>query len=206
MPGWTAPTTAPSCDARALRPVVAAADHVLDIHSTSQPVQPFWVYPQFDRNGTAALAMGEPAVHLVMPLGLGSGTPLIQHGAHGTPGHHGVALVAECGQHFLQSSADRAIQVAMGFLAHFGLLAPLPGRAAPAAHQRYGLLQTCMVTHADFRFARPLVGFETFAPGELIASQGPDQIRAPAEGCTVLMPTREPIIGREAVYLSREMA
>ncbi len=192
--------------ARALRPVVAAADHVLDIHSTSQPVQPFWVYPQFDRNGTAALAMGEPAVHLVMPQGLGSGTPLIQHGAHGTPGHHGVALVAECGQHFLQSSADRAIQVAMGFLAHFGLLAPLPGRAAPVAHQRYGLLQTCMVTHADFRFARPLVGFETFAPGELIASQGPDQIRAPAEGCTVLMPTREPIIGREAVYLSREMA
>ena len=192
--------------ARALRPVVAAADHVLDIHSTSQPVQPFWVYPQFDRNGTAALAMGEPAVHLVMPQGLGSGTPLIQHGAHGTPGHHGVALVAECGQHFLQSSADRAIQVAMGFLAHFGLLAPLPGRAASVAHQRYGLLQTCMVTHADFRFARPLVGFETFAPGELIASQGPDQIRAPAEGCTVLMPTREPIIGREAVYLSREMA
>ena len=192
--------------ARALRPVVAAADHVLDIHSTSQPVQPFWVYPQFDRNGTAALAMGEPAVHLVMPQGLGSGTPLIQHGVHGTPGHHGVALVAECGQHFLQSSADRAIRVAMGFLAHFGLLAPLPGRAAPVAHQRYGLLQTCMVTHADFRFARPLVGFETFAPGELIASQGPDQIHAPAGGCTVLMPTREPIIGREAVYLSREMA
>ena len=192
--------------ARALRPVVAAADHVLDIHSTSQPVQPFWVYPRFARNGTAALAMGEPAVHLVMPQGLGSGTPLIQHGAHGTPDHHGVALVAECGQHFLQSSADRAIRVAMGFLAHFGLLAPLPGRAAPVAHQRYGLLQTCMVTHADFRFARPLVGFETFAPGELIASQGPDQIHAPAGGCTVLMPTREPIIGREAVYLSREMA
>ena len=86
--------------ARALRPVVAAADHVLDIHSTSQPVQPFWVYPRFARNGTAALAMGEPAVHLVMPQGLGSGTPLIQHGAHGTPDHHGVALVAECGSTF----------------------------------------------------------------------------------------------------------
>ena len=28
--------------ARELRPVVAAADHILDIHSTSQPVQPFW--------------------------------------------------------------------------------------------------------------------------------------------------------------------
>ena len=192
--------------ARALRPVVAAADHVLDIHSTSQPVQPFWVYPRFDRNGVAALAMGEPAVHLVMPQGLGSGTPLIQHGAHGTPGHHGVAVVAECGQHFLQASADRAIRVAMGFLAHFGLVAPAAGRTAPPAQQRYGLLQTCMVTHADFRFARPLVGFETFAEGELIASQGPDEIHAPVGGCTVLMPTREPIIGREAVYLAQPIA
>lgn len=192
--------------ARALRPAVVAADHILDIHSTSQDVVPFWVYPAYERNAAVARALPRPGVHLVMPAGLGSGTPLIQHGAHGTPDHHGVALVAECGQHFLQSSADRAIRVAMGFLAHFGLLAPLPGRAAPVAHQRYGLLQTCMVTHADFRFARPLVGFETFAPGELIASQGPDQIHAPAGGCTVLMPTREPIIGREAVYLSREMA
>ena len=40
--------------ARALRPVVAAADPVLDIHSTSQPVRPFRVYPRFERNGAAA--------------------------------------------------------------------------------------------------------------------------------------------------------
>ena len=192
--------------ARALRPVVAAADHVLDIHSTSQPVQPFWVYPRFERNGMAALAMGEPAVHLVMPQGLGSGTPLIQHGAHGTAGHHGVAVVAECGQHFLQASADRAIRVAMGFLAHFGLVAPVAGRTPPPAQQRYELLQTCMVTHTDFHFARPLVGFESFAAGELIATQGPDRIHAPAGGCTVLMPTREPIVGREAVYLAQAIA
>ena len=68
--------------ARELRPVVAAADHILDIHSTSQAVQPFWVYPQFSRNGDTAQAIGRPAVHLVMPQGLGSGTPLIQHGRH----------------------------------------------------------------------------------------------------------------------------
>ncbi|MET0207842.1 MAG: succinylglutamate desuccinylase/aspartoacylase family protein, partial [Burkholderiaceae bacterium] len=66
--------------ARALRPVVAAADHILDIHSTSQDVVPFWVYPDFARNADAALAIGLPSVHLVMPNGLGSGTPLIQHG------------------------------------------------------------------------------------------------------------------------------
>ena len=75
--------------ARAMRPVVAAADHILDLHSTSQPVQPFWVYPAFERNAAAALAIGRPDVHLVMPKGLGSGTPVIQHGRHGEAGGDG---------------------------------------------------------------------------------------------------------------------
>ena len=113
--------------ARALRPVVDAADHVLDLHSTSQPVQPFWVYARSDRNGAVALAIGRPAVHLVMPQGMGSGTPMIQHGRLGSAGGSGVGLVAECGQHFLRASADLATEVALDFLAYLGLV----GRAAP---------------------------------------------------------------------------
>ena len=99
--------------ARALRPVVAAADHILDIHSTSQDVEPFWVYPAFARNGAVAMALTRPAVHLVMPSGLGSGTPVIQHGLHGTEGHEGVAMVVECGQHFKRSSGELATAVAL---------------------------------------------------------------------------------------------
>ena len=190
--------------ARELRPVVAAADHILDIHSTSQPVQPFWVYPDRPRNAAAALAIGEPAVHLVMPQGLGSGTPLIQHGRHGTADFDGVGLVAECGQHFQQASADRAIRVARRFLAHFGLIAPEPWPPAETA-QRYQLLQTVVIQTPAFRFTRPLIGFETFGPGELIATDGPTQIHAPADGCTVLMPARTAIVGREGVYLARAL-
>jgi predicted deacylase len=190
--------------AREMRPVVAAADHILDIHSTSQPVQPFWVYPDRPRNAEAALAIGEPAVHLVMPQGLGSGTPLIQHGRHGTADFDGVGLVVECGQHFQQASADRAIRVARRFLAHFGLIAPDAwAPAAPA--QRYQLLQTVVIQTPEFRFTRPLIGFETFGPGELIATDGPARIHAPADGCTVLMPARTAIVGREGVYLARAL-
>jgi predicted deacylase len=190
--------------AREMRPVVAAADHILDIHSTSQPVQPFWVYPDRPRNAAAALAIAEPAVHLVMPQGLGSGTPLIQHGLHGTADFHGVGLVAECGQHFQQTSADRAIRVAQRFLAHFGLTAAQPWPAAAPA-RRYQLLQTWVIKTPEFRFSRPLIGFETFGPGELIATDGPDTLHAPAEGCTVLMPARVAIVGREGVYLARPL-
>jgi hypothetical protein len=48
--------------------------------------------------------------------------------------------VAECGQHFQQASADLATEVALDFLAHFGLIAPGRGRRPPA--QRFELLQT----------------------------------------------------------------
>ncbi|WP_428001965.1 succinylglutamate desuccinylase [Acidovorax sp.] len=190
--------------ARELRPVVAAADHILDIHSTSQDVQPFWVYPAYERNSAAALAIGLPPVHMLMPNGLGSGTPLIQHGRHGQAlGDAGVAMVVECGQHFLKSAADLATLVAQDFIAHFGLTAPRADRAAPAPQRRFELLETCMVRTPDFAFTRPLEGFETFAKDELIATDGTVEIRALCDDCTVMMPTREPIVGREAVYLTR---
>jgi predicted deacylase len=191
--------------ARAMRSVVAEADHILDIHSTSQDVVPFWVYPDFARNAQVARALAAPAVHLVMPQGLGSGTPVIQHGQHGVADSRaGAALVAECGQHFKQSTADLAVQVTLDFLGHFGLIERAIRPAA--APRRFELLRTHVVAHADFRFVRPVIGFETFAQGELIAMDGDQPIHAPCDDCTLFMPTREPIVGREGVYLTRPIA
>jgi len=190
--------------ARAMRPAIAAADHILDIHSTAQDVVPFWVYPAFDRNAALAGALPRPDVHLVMPLGLGSGTPIVQYGAHAHAGSKGSGLVVECGQHFKRSSAELATDVALNLLGHFELIdreVPLPARPP----QRFELLRTHVVKHAEFRFARPLIGFETFAKDELIATDGGEEIRSPIDRCTIFMPTRQPIVGREGVYLTRSM-
>lgn len=196
--------------ARELRPVVAVADHILDIHSTSQDVVPFWVYPHFARNAAVASALPLPDVHLVMPKGLGSGCPVIQHGRHGqADSDAGAALVVECGQHFLQASADRAVRVALAFLAHFGLVAPEQVPSQPAGsgaeHRRFELLRTHVIQHEDFRFVKPLKGFESFSQGEVIGHDGPQAITAPCDDCTVFMPARVPIVGREGVYLTRPM-
>ena len=189
--------------ARLMRPVVAAADHILDIHSTSQDVVPFWVYPGFVRNAEAALAIGRPAVHMVMPSGMGSGTPLIQHGAHGSDAGLGAAMVVECGQHFKRATSDLATAVTLDFLAHFGLIdAPLNPLPKPSP-QRLELLHTHVIKTTEFALVRPLVGFEVFAKGELIATDGAEEIRAPCDGCTVMMPARTAIVGREGVYLTR---
>jgi len=191
--------------ARQMRPVVEAADHVLDIHSTSQDVEPFWVYPAHARNAAVALGVGMPQIHLVMPNGLGSGTPLIEYGAFGQAAHHGAAMVVECGQHFKTSAGDVALAATQGFLAHFGLIAPGPVAPSRPA-RRYELLQTCIVQSSEFRFVKPCVGFEVFAQGELIALNGDEEIRALCDDCTILMPTREPIVGREAVYLAKPIS
>ncbi|HPE02254.1 MAG TPA: succinylglutamate desuccinylase/aspartoacylase family protein [Burkholderiaceae bacterium] len=188
--------------ARELRAVVAEADHVLDLHSTSTDVQPFWVYPNRPANASVALAIGRPAVHLVMPQGLGSGTPLVEHGRLADAQHAGAGLVAECGGHFRRASGELATEVALDFIAHFGLIEREP-LAAPVAPQRYELLRAVVIQSQDWRFARPVIGFEDFAPEELIATDGELEIRAPDGGCTILMPTRKPVVGREGVYLTR---
>jgi len=188
-----------------MRPAVAAADHILDLHSTSLAVQPFWVYPAFERNAQAAMAIGRPDVHLVMPAGLGTGTPVIQHGRHGDAAWTGVALVAECGQHFRQATADMAVAVTLDFLAHFGLIEAQQPAAPRKPQRRFELLETRLVRTESFRFTRPVVGYEEFKKGELIATDGADEIRAPCDRCTIFMPTREPIVGREAVYLTKPL-
>jgi predicted deacylase len=190
--------------ARELRPVVAAADHILDIHSTSQDVVPFWVYPAFARNAEVTMAIGRPAVHMVMPNGLGSGTPVIQHGRHGDAGSTaGAAVVAECGQHFLKASSDLATQVAVDFVAYYGLTSRPAGQKPPGPQRRFELLQTHVIKTKDFHFARPVIGFEVFAKDELIYTDGALQVRSPCADCTILMPTRDVVVGKEACYLTR---
>ena len=53
---------------------------------------------------------------------------------------------------------------------------------------------------------RPVIGFETFAKDELIATDGSLEIRAPCDGCTIFMPARTAIVGREGVYLTKPLS
>ena len=73
------------------------------------------------------------------------------------------------------------------------------------AYARYELLRTHMIQHESFAFTRPAIGFETFAEGELIATDGPLEIRALCDDCTIFMPARQAIVGREGVYLTKPL-
>lgn len=57
----------------------------------------------------------------------------------------------------------------------------------------------------DFRFSQPFIGFEELPGGMLIATDGEEEIRAPADGCTLIMPARRIVKGRDAVSLARRL-
>ena len=78
----------------------------------------------------------------------------------------------------------------------------MPAAADSAPARRFRLLEVHLVQTPQFAFTRPVIGFETFAQGELIAVDAGKEIRSPCDGCTIFMPTRDPVVGREGVYLT----
>ena len=189
--------------AREMRPAVAAADHILDIHSTSQDVGAVLglsgVRAQ-RRGGARAAAAGGAPGH--------AGRPRLGHAAD--PARRARAgrrrRAPRSSSNAASTSSRRAptsrSRWRTNFLAHFGLIdRPVPRAATPP--RRFELLRTHVIQHESFAFARPVIGFETFAEGELIATDGALEIRAPCDDCTIFMPARQAIVGREGVYLTK---
>jgi hypothetical protein len=202
--------------AREMRSHFDSAHALLDIHSTTQPVAPFFVYSAGASSHTSmALAdgIGFPPVQLVMPGGMQTGTPLIEYGPFSpkhvsvtpsttryTPGAGG-SVVVECGQHFAKAAGIVATHVSLAFLKHTGVLSAecasewsvqLTGvdvYALPKqTPQRYELISTHVIRTPNLRWVRPLQGMEVFANDEIIGYDGDFEVRSPCDGCTIFMP------------------
>jgi predicted deacylase len=194
--------------ARELRSIFAAGDALLDIHSTTFAVRPMLVYAHFEKARRMALALKSPSTHIVSPGGKHQGGLLIEYGAFGDPQAANTAIVVECGQHFARSSGDIAIQTMLRFLDLCGILdrdvaathiKPVPDQ--PAAIYEISDVRVCKNGGAGF--VRSLEGFEEFAAGDLIGSDGEEEIRAPYDRCAVQMPKAQLVPGREMVTLAR---
>jgi predicted deacylase len=223
--------------AREMRSLFDSAHALLDFHSTTQPVPPFFVYSQ-GATSAASMALadgiGFPAVQLVMPGGMQTGTPLIEYGpfspkrigtASATTQHApgaGGAVVVECGQHFAKAAGVVATQVALAFLKHTGVLSAATASelsvrltgvdvfARPKeTPQRYELISTHVIRTPNLRWVRPLQGMEVFAKDEIIGYDGDFEVRSPCDDCTIFMPLaayRAAVPGREGAYFTRPVA
>ncbi|MEO1457152.1 MAG: succinylglutamate desuccinylase/aspartoacylase family protein [Pseudomonadota bacterium] len=198
--------------ARALRPVVAAADYLLDIHSMQHVAPPLAMSGPLAKGRALAEAVGLPE-RVVADRGHAAGLRMRDHGALGDPARAAAALLLECGQHWEAGAASLAKRAAARFLAALRMAGPdleasLEEPAPPAAPQAaFEVTDVVTIETEAFRFARPLTGGEIIPEaGTLIAHDGPREIRTPYADCMAVMPSLRLIPGLTAVRLARRLS
>jgi predicted deacylase len=202
--------------ARQLRPFVDAADLLLDIHSMHEPCKPLMVCGASGRGGEKGAALSRrlqvPEV-LLIDTGHPSGQRMIERGPFADPQHTRTAVLIECGQHWERAAADVAQDTLLRFLAHSGVLdeafitaqLKLLGRALPAQQRLVRVTEAVVARSLDFRFAREFRSLEVLArAGELIATDGAHEFRAPYNDTVLVMPgTTNLKVGMTTVRLGR---
>jgi predicted deacylase len=193
--------------ARALRPVFAAADLLLDIHSMQQATAPLMLAGLTDKALAFARRVGVPEL-VVRDAGHAAGRRMRDYRGFGDPAAPQNALLVECGQHWERRAAEVAIDTAERFLAATGILADEESAsilARPAPPQRVITVTDAVTIESDdFRFVAEYRGLEVIpAAGTVIATQGGREVRTPYDDCVLIMPSRRLIRGQTAVRLGR---
>ena len=205
--------TVEAARAREMRPVVATVDRLLDLHSTWHALQPFFVLARLPRARQLADALGVPGRQLLLPDTWREGFHLIDYGALRAPAADAVGLIAECGQHFAQSSVDQAWATAIRFLQVTGVidadqadtlcpgLAPVPAQAI----ERFEIVQAVIAQSDNLRLTGSYAGFTRHAQGDVAAFDGDQAVLAPFDGAVLLAPRPDPKPGQQAFAWGREV-
>ncbi len=179
--------------ARELRPIVDAADLVLDIHSMSEACPPLMVCGTAEKNAAYARELGVPG-DLLIDTGHPAGLRLVERGGLGDPASPKRALLIECGQHWERAAADVAIDTLVRFLALTGVAdaawAAARTRLQPPPQQRLVRVTEAVVARsADFHFLVPMRGMSVVAKaGTPIARDGDQTWLAPFDNTVLVMP------------------
>jgi predicted deacylase len=150
--------------------------------------------------------LGTPEI-VVADTGHAAGRRLRDYGGFGDPDSPKTAVLVECGQHWEADAAPVAIDSMYRWLVMHGMidpevaephLRPLPER------QRVVRVEAPVTVETDrFVFAQPFTGLETLEKGTLIGTDGDKEVRAPHDGCVLIMPSRRLTPGATAVRLGR---
>ena len=188
--------------AAALRPFVARADWLLDIHSMHEPSAPLLLTGPHPRNLELARAMRAPE-HVVVDAGHQDGVRMRDYGRFGAPEDNGTrSLLIECGFHGDPASRAVAQDQCVRFLEQSGvvdagtLAAQLPGWRQADAPRQWALEVTgpVVATSSAFRFAAPYTGLEVFAQAGTVIGWNGDAgagvpVTTPYDDCVLVMPS-----------------
>ncbi len=196
--------------ARELRPLIDTVDYLLDIHSMSHRCPPLMMCGPLDKGRSLARALGTPE-RIVSDAGHAAGRRLRDYGAFADPASPRNALLIECGQHWERTAARVAIEGALRFLNHFGLVDPafmtahLPADPLPP-QMLIEVTDAVTIETNAFAFEQPLIGMEEIpTAGTIIAWDGDRAVRTPYDRCVLIMPSKRLRRGQTAVRLGRHV-
>jgi predicted deacylase len=196
--------------ARALRPVVAAADYLLDLHSMQYATAPLMLAGLLPRSRELARRVGIPEL-IMCDAGHAAGPRMRDYGEFGDPNSPKTALLIECGQHWERRAAEVAMDVTLRFLIALEVVtrddvAALGGPDFAAQPRQRVIEVTEAVTIAGdrFDFAGDFRGLEVLPEkGMLIGRDDGIEVRTPYDNCVLIMPSRRLVRGQTAVRLGR---
>lgn len=205
--------------AAALRPFVARADWLLDIHSMHEPSAPLLLTGMQPRNLDLARTMRAPE-HIVIDAGHKDGVRMRDYGRFGLPDGDGPgqggdtrSLLIECGFHGDPASRTVAQDQCVRFLAASGVLDAaelaqwLPGWQQADAPRQWALEVTGPVVarSSQFRFTEAFTGLEVIAQaGTVIGDNDGEPVTTPYDDCVLVMPsTRQARAGVTVVRWAR---
>ncbi len=196
--------------ARTLLPIIAGADHLLDLHTTQHANEPLILAGPLERNRRLALAVGGADL-VVIDEGHAQGARLRDHAQFGDPAGTATAMLVECGQHWAAGSAEVATAVTLRFLDHLGMLPRDfergPVVSVPARPSRFVEVTHAVTIKRAFTFALPLRGGEVLPrAGTIIGHDDGEPVVTPYDDCVVVMPSQRLWAGLTAVRLGRAIA
>jgi predicted deacylase len=193
--------------ARDIRPLIDTVDVLLDLHSMLWTSEPLLLSGGTPKGRDLAVAIGQPEL-VVADEGHVSGRRLIDYGGFADPAEPRVAVLAEAGQHWAESTVPMTLASVAGLLRHLGMVtadaAALPPPPA-LTHPRFAEVTTVVTAAtANFAFVRPFRGGDVIAERDtLIAIDGDEEVRTPHDDCLLVMPSLRPSRGHTAVRLAR---
>ncbi len=198
-----------SCEldrARQMRPLIDTVDFLFDVHSMQHKTDPVIVAGPLEKSVVMSKQLGTPEI-IVADTGHAAGRRLRDYGGFGDPASDRTAVLIECGQHWEAAAASVAIDSVYRWLLFHQMIdvdTAAPNLAPMPPAQRVVRVETPVTVETDqFEFAQPFTGLEVLAKGDLIGTDGDREVRAPHDGCVLIMPSRRLTPGATAVRLGR---
>lgn len=192
--------------ARAILPLIASADVLLDLHSMLWPSEPLVLSGPTKRGRDLAFGIGVPPL-VVADRGHANGPRIIDHPCFTGPDSKAAAVLLEAGQHWEPDSVTTAHAAVAGMLRHLDMAGEDVCLPPPLPHppQRFAMVTDVVTaTSATFCFSEPYRGGAVIRRKDtVIATDDGTEWRTPYDDCLLVMPSLRPSRGHTAVRLAR---